>query len=73
MTELKEIPTEELVEELKRRREENTTPRWYFKSKLIDYELTLLEEARINAKNHAKFNPELASSAIRLAEVLLND
>lgn len=48
MTELKEIPTDKLVEELKRRREENTVPRWYF-------------------------NPELASSAIRLAEVLLND
>ena len=72
MTDLKEISTDELVEEL-RSRGENTMPRWYFKSKLIDYELTLLEEARINAKNHAKFNPELASSAIRLAEVLLND
>lgn len=72
MTDLKEISTDELVEEL-RSRGENTMPRLYFKSKLIDYELTLLEEARINAKNHAKFNPELASSAIKLAEVLLND
>mgnify|MGYP003571254916 CR=1 FL=1 len=69
MTELKEIPTDKLVEELISRKDtEKIMPRWYFVNRLIQFELSLLDKAERRG-----FEGDLTTSAIRLAEVLLND